>query len=320
MRCPSLSELPPPPPGKAGWPWTEESPHLPDTLPNGLPWPSISVVTPSYNQAHYIEETIRSILLQGYPCLEYIIIDGGSTDGSLDVIRKYAKWLAYWASEPDRGQSDAINKGFTRASGDFVAWLNSDDTYEPGALGRVGQELGADPAKSVVYGICNRVDEDGGLIRVVRSPHVTLENLIRYWNGTPSPPQQTVFFRRKILDKVGLLNCDMHFAMDHDLWLRIAEEHKFHYIEHPLANYRIYNESKTGQGWPWSFFKETEAVSKKYWGRPASWRYLDLSIDRAIWLTRRRLKIKIRARTALEWIRRAVTPSARRAKSKPYRS
>src|SRR5262245_50300660 len=114
MKCPAVAELPPPPSGKTGWPWTDETPPLPSTQPDGSPWPRISIVTPSYNQSEFIEETIRSVLLQGYPDLEYIIIDGGSTDQSLDIIRKYARWLAYWISEKDRGQSHAINKGFER--------------------------------------------------------------------------------------------------------------------------------------------------------------------------------------------------------------
>ena len=118
MRCPTINELPSPPPGKRGWPWTEDSPQLPDTMPDGSPWPKISIVTPSLNQGPFIEETIRSVLLQGYPNLEYIIMDGGSTDESIEIIKKYEPWLAYWESEPDRGQSHAINKGFQRASGD----------------------------------------------------------------------------------------------------------------------------------------------------------------------------------------------------------
>jgi cellulose synthase/poly-beta-1,6-N-acetylglucosamine synthase-like glycosyltransferase len=109
MRCPTLSDLPPPPPQKTGWPWTEESLQLPDLMPNGSEWPQISIVTPNYNYGQFIEETIRSVLLQGYPNLEYIIIDGASTDNSSEIVQRYESWLSYWISEEDKGQSDAIN-------------------------------------------------------------------------------------------------------------------------------------------------------------------------------------------------------------------
>jgi len=127
MHSPSLNELPKPPKWKTGWPWTEESKQLPDKLPDGSDWPKISIVTPNYNYGHFIEETIRSVLLQGYPNLDYIIVDGGSTDNSVEIIKKYEPWLTYWVSETDKGQVDAINKGFTKATGEIYAWLNSDD-------------------------------------------------------------------------------------------------------------------------------------------------------------------------------------------------
>ena len=141
MRCPTLAMLPPPLPGKTGWPWTVGTPQLPPTRPDGSPWPRISIITPSYNQGEFIEETIRSVLLQGYPNLEYIVIDGGSTDESVQIIKKYESWLAYWTSETDNGQADAINKGFAKASGQIGAYLNSDDYYFPNVLSYTARSL-----------------------------------------------------------------------------------------------------------------------------------------------------------------------------------
>src|SRR5882724_1025422 len=118
MHSPTLADLPPSTPVRTGWPWTVETPSLPPLRPDGTPWPRVSIVTPSYNQGQFIEEAIRSVLLQGYPDLEYIIIDGGSSDQSVEIIKKYEPWLAYWISARDKGQSQAINRGFARAKGD----------------------------------------------------------------------------------------------------------------------------------------------------------------------------------------------------------
>lgn len=141
MPTPTLTDLPAPPPNRIGWPWTVGSPFLPPTQPNGLPWPRISIVTPSYNQGQYLEETLRSVLLQGYPNLEYFVMDGGSTDESRAILERYAPWLTHWESKRDQGQAHAINKGLARATGQIAAYLNSDDLYLQGALAHVGQSF-----------------------------------------------------------------------------------------------------------------------------------------------------------------------------------
>ena len=248
MRCPIFAELPPPPLGKTGWPWTEESEQLHNMMPDGTPWPRVSIVTPSFNQAKYVEETIRSVLLQGYPDLEYIVIDGGSTDGSVDIIRKYEPWLSYWASERDRGQSHAINKGFERATGEIVAWLNSDDFYLPGAISQAAQVMHERQAY-VVYGNCLKVDQDGKLLWERRPPPVSLESLTNYWLPDHTPPQPAVFWRHEALRRVGLLNESLHYTMDFDLWLRLAQLYDFVYVDAFWAKDTHHHESKSGGGW-----------------------------------------------------------------------
>src|SRR5438309_6203079 len=133
------AKLPPPPPNHTGWPWTEGAAPLGELMGDGSPWPRITIVTPSYNQGRFLEETIRSVLLQGYPNLEYMVIDAASTDESVEIIRKYERWLAYWVSEKDRGQTHAINKGLAKATGEIFSYLNSDDLLAPGALAAVAE-------------------------------------------------------------------------------------------------------------------------------------------------------------------------------------
>ncbi len=152
MKCPTIQELPPPPEGKTGWPWTEDSQPLPEMQPDGTPWPKISIVTPSYNQGRFIEETIRAVLLQGYPDIEYTIIDGGSQDETVTILTKYEPWLAYWVSEKDKGQADALNKGFGRATGQIFYWINSDDWPEKEVFGRVVQQFLLFQEVDVLYG------------------------------------------------------------------------------------------------------------------------------------------------------------------------
>jgi glycosyltransferase involved in cell wall biosynthesis len=242
MRCPVLGELSPLPSGKMGWPWSEGTPRLPEMMADGRPWPLISIVTPSYNQGRFIEGTIRSVLLQGYPNLEYIIIDGGSTDGSLEIIRKYAKWLAYWASEPDKGQAHAINKGFQRASGQILAWLNSDDQYCTKTLHVVARHFRDQPDIGLLFGDCTTVDAEGVMVDYVKGKQGDLAHLLM-GNFIPQP---SAFFHRRAWQAVGGLDVDLHFALDYELWIRMMLAGvKSHYTPVSLSQFRWHDASKS---------------------------------------------------------------------------
>src|SRR5262249_7177214 len=205
------------------------------------PWPRVSIVTPSYNQGQFVEETIRSILLQGYPDLEYIIVDGNSTDGSVDLIHKYEKWLAYWVSERDQGQSDAINKGFGRATGEVLAWLNSDDIYEPEALQKAAVALLSHPAWAVVHGAFHTTDNEGKVIITHPARSVDLALLSRVCCVN----QCAAFMRRDAVLSVGLLDTSLHYVMDYDLFLRIGLKYPIGSLSAVLARFRIHQKSKT---------------------------------------------------------------------------
>jgi glycosyltransferase involved in cell wall biosynthesis len=234
---PRLADLPPPPPGRTGWPWTEETP----LAPRDAECPRISVITPSFNQAAYLEETLRSVLLQGYPDFELIVVDGGSTDGSVALLEKYAPHLTAWASEPDRGQSDAINKGFRRATGAVLGWLNSDDAYFPGALQAIGRAARERPDAGLIYGAGAKIDPTGRVLKTIPFRPVDLRLLhTRFYILQPSS-----FVRRAALDAVGLLDADQHYVMDWDLALRIARRFPLHAIAEPIGMLRDYPGTKT---------------------------------------------------------------------------
>jgi glycosyltransferase involved in cell wall biosynthesis len=244
MRCPTLSELPTPPPGKTGWPWTVEGSQMPDAMPDGRPWPKISVVTPSFNQGQFIEETIRSILLQGYPNMEYIIIDGGSTDETIHIIRKYEKWLGYWVSEPDRGQSHAINKGWEMANGDLISWLNSDDYLMPEWARDSVLALVNDSGAELVCTDNLIVDSQSQPLSVFKGTNPILEIVVIYWLGPF--PQQGFLMRRRVLSQFGFLDEQLHYTMDFDYWVRLLMKGvKVKYIPKALATLREHPASKT---------------------------------------------------------------------------
>ena len=204
--------------------------------------PLVTIITPSFNQARYLEATIQSVLSQEHPLIEYMIVDGGSTDGSIDIIRKYESRLAWWVSENDKGQTDALNKGFARAKGEILAWINSDDTYEPGAVSAAVQYLREHPEVGMVYGDCNFINEDGRVIGKFSSAQ-TNYRLLR--QGYAHIPQQTMFFRADLWKQVGPLDPSFYFAMDYDLWTRISARTEIKYLPQTWANFRLHTSGKT---------------------------------------------------------------------------
>ncbi len=210
--------------------------------------PLVSIVTPSFNQGRFIRQAIDSVLAQTYPHIEHRVIDGGSTDDTVEILRSYGDRVT-WCSEPDDGQSDAINKGFAAAGGDILAWLNTDDVYRPDAVERAVDELLRRPEAGLVYGrgvILNESGEETG-------PFIGLEsfNLWRLLYGLDYVLQPATFFRRSAVEAVGDLDRDLHYAMDWDLWLRLAAHSEVCFLDHVLAGSREYGDTKTATGgWP----------------------------------------------------------------------
>jgi len=202
----------------------------------------ISIVTPSFNQARYLEAAINSVLNQNYPDVEYIIVDGGSDDGSVEIIRKYQKHLKWWVSERDQGQTEAINKGFAHASGEIFAWLNSDDTYLSGAFAEAATFICDNPDVGLVYGDADFINAEG--IRVGRFP-ARQTDYHRLRQGYVHIPQQASFFRANLWKSLGPLDPSFYFAMDYDLWMRIARYHTIIYTPRLWANFRLHGDAKT---------------------------------------------------------------------------
>lgn len=253
------SRLPEPPEGRAGWPWTQDVPVTFGTMKNGRPWPRITVVTPSYNQGRFIEETIRSVLLQGYPDLEYIIMDGGSTDETLDVIRRYSRWITSWESRPDAGQSDAINKGFARATGEIFAYINSDDLYEPGAFFYAAELLAHKPAAGFMAGAC-RVFGIESRIFYPSWPDDPAELLAPF--GSPFA-QPSFFFTKEAYKKVGGFDPSLHYVFDREFYIRLALAGYTPLLtDRILARYRYHDCVKTRN--TIKFYKESIPVVQRY--------------------------------------------------------
>ncbi len=242
-----IEDLPTPPSGRSGWPWTEAPDPLPLTRTDGQPWPHISIVTPSYNQGAFIEETIRSVLLQGYPALTYVVIDGGSTDQSVAIIEKYSPWIDYWVSEQDRGQSHAINKGLAHCEGQLFNWLNSDDILLPGALAAIGAAYDRRQPDAIISGVTLHTDERGSIIRRNNVKPVTVAEAL----GGLWPNQPGGFLPIDLVENVGGLREEVHFAMDADLWVRLwasNDQVMLSIVNESIATYRHHDLAKTHSG------------------------------------------------------------------------
>ncbi|MBW4439049.1 MAG: glycosyltransferase [Pleurocapsa minor GSE-CHR-MK-17-07R] len=237
----TIDTLPAPLTQRTGFPWTEGTPAgLSDSSRPDLP--RITVVTPSYNQGRFLEETIRSVLLQGYPNLEYIVIDGGSTDESKAVIARYAPFLDYHVSEKDAGQANAINKGFARGTGDIMGWLNSDDVLLPGALWRIAEAFMSQPDADFVTGMRRCIDENSAW----KSNFVRDKPSAHYLRHYCVLAQETTYWRRSTWDALGPLDESFQFAMDYEYWLRgVSKGMTFAFIPHYTGCFREYATNKT---------------------------------------------------------------------------
>ena len=259
MSHPTLGEFPQALSAKSGWPWNIESLRHIKYKPDTSDWPRVSVVTPSYNQGQFIEETIRSVLLQGYPNLEYIVIDGGSTDGSVDIIRKYEPWLTYWVSEPDRGQSHAINKGWARATGEILGWLNSDDLYLQGTLRRIASVFKSTRRLVALAGECILVD--ASTRELGRKKAGSFDPTVILTDNKPA--QAATFVHRRAVDRIGTLREDLHYCMDREFALRIGLKYypgSTKNVPVPLACFRVWPGGKTSSGGREAVRERTKAI------------------------------------------------------------
>jgi glycosyltransferase involved in cell wall biosynthesis len=227
-------------------------------------FPKISIITPSYNQAKFFEDTIRSLLLQEYPNLEIIIIDGGSTDGSVEIIKKYEKWLTHWESKPDKGQTDAIIKGMKLATGDIINWLNSDDLLLPGALFALAKRWESINRKKLccISGGAFIINEKGLILRE-SSIAIMKDKILPMAPPLQGGVQASWFLTKDAWDFVGGINPDLNYTMDTDLYYRCNKQGiEFIQLNAPLAAYRQHNETKTLKGW-----KESIAYKKRFYGK-----------------------------------------------------
>ena len=249
MNCPNIEFLPVPPAGRTGWPWiagaVSDISRLPPR-PSLTPWPRITIVMPCLNAERFIEEALRSVLLQGYPDLELMVFDGGSTDGTVGIVKRYAPWLVYWESENDRGQSHAINKGLERATGKLFNWFNADDVMCTGALFVLAAMSESAPNAIGFFGSMLSFDEQGGQTVWKAVPGNKEE--IGNWATSCFLPQPSALFDCRLCKQIGGVNEKLHYVMDIELMMRLADFGQFVATPEITAHFRAHAGSKTVQG------------------------------------------------------------------------
>jgi glycosyltransferase involved in cell wall biosynthesis len=262
---------------------------------NQSEFPKVSIVTPSFNQGRYLEATIRSVLEQDYPNIEYILVDGGSKDESIDIIRKYEDRFAWWVSEKDRGHADALNKGFAHASGEYMAWLNSDDVYHPGAVAEAVAFLRENPQVGMVYADANLIDTRGELLGKFASKQTDYRRMLR---GSVHIPQATTFWRTSVWRQVGPLSLTLFFGFDYDFWVKVAKVSEVRYLPRLWADFRIHGEGKSVINDD-RCYPDMIDVYRREVGGGLSWLHLRALVRRVFYA---RLPFRLRA-----WLRKTVS-------------
>ncbi|MFC1578257.1 glycosyltransferase family 2 protein [Thermodesulfobacteriota bacterium] len=295
------ANFPYPSPGQTGWMWTQETPQLSDAKSDCRPLPRITIVTPSYNQGRFLETTIRSVLLQGYPNLEYIIIDGGSSDNSVEIIQKYEPWVAYWVSEEDRGQAHAINKGLARATGDIYAYINSDDFYEPGALQACA--LAFRTGRKWIVGRVRCWQEGAGNWPF---PELPGKSFTKWFLSCPIP-QAGCFWSADLHREMGPFREDLNYIIDYEFWLRFRfiKKIKPFIIDQPMAVYRLHSQSKT-VAQNSEFIREGVPVREEYK------QYLTAIQRGWLWAACRHRRARVRGTKAVAFLKRGQFHAAMR--------
>lgn len=269
--------LPDPPPGKTGWPWTDDisQPHERDSLE--MPLPRLTIVTPSYNQGEFLEETIRSVLLQGYPNLEYFVIDGGSSDNSLQILEKYQPWLTYWSSAKDGGQADALNKGLSRGSGSLAGWINSDDLLLPGALWVIAARHSQRPEAILVADVVN-VDEREMQSWRISQHNVSFEAFREHWRYPVTWHQPGIFFPLALYRSAGPFDISLSNLFDWDFMCRVLQIAPVDYMSRAVAQFRYHPRSKSATN-TYGWIKEKQIVTERFWPEEVA---RDASLARAV--------------------------------------